>query len=101
MRVVKSLVLALLALGLLVLGTWFTLRNSQEVSLDLLFIQLPAYSVALWVILSLLCGLVLGWLLLLPNLARHKAQVFSYKRQLKLQQEELHKLRTLSFKNPE
>ena len=100
MKLIKSLFTLVLVLVLLLLGIWFTLRNQQLVPLDLLFIKLPDNSLALWLILSLLAGALLGVLLMLPKLASNKAKLISSERQLKQQKEELHKLRTLTFQSP-
>lgn len=98
MKLIKSLFTLVLVLVLLLFGIWFTLRNQQPIPLDLLFIQLPENSLALWLILSLITGSVLGVVLMLPKLAGYKARLISHERQLKQHQEELHKLRTLTFK---
>lgn len=101
MKLFKSLFTLVLVLALLLLGIWFTLRNQQPVALDLLFIKLPENSMALWLILTLITGLILGFLLMLPWLASYKAKLLSHERQLKQQKEELHKLRTLTFTAPD
>lgn len=101
MRLFKSLFTLILVLALLLLGIWFTLRNQQPVPLDLLFIKLPENSMALWLILSLITGVLLGSLLMLPWLTSYKTKLLSSERQLKQQKEELHKLRTLTFKAPD
>lgn len=98
MKLIKSLFTLVLVLALLLLGIWFTLRNQLPVPLDLLFVKLPDNSLALWLILSLLVGALLGVLLMLPKLASNKAKLINSERQLKQQKEELHKLRTLTFK---
>ena len=43
----------------LVVGVLFSTRNSQAVSLDLIFFQLPPTSMAIWLLLSLAMGMVL------------------------------------------
>lgn len=101
MKLIKSFFTLVLILVLLLVGIWFTLRNQQLIPLDLLFVQLPENSLALWLILSLITGLVLGVLLMLPKLTSYKARLLSHEYQLKQQKEELHKLRTLTFKTPE
>lgn len=101
MRLIKSLFTFFLVIALLLLGIWFTLRNQAQVPLDLLFIQLSDNSLALWLILSLITGALLGLLLLLPWLTGCKAHSMKLERQLKQQQKELHQLRTLSLKSPE
>lgn len=101
MKLIKSLLTLVLVLILLLLGVWFTLRNQQPIPLDLLFIKLPDNSLALWLILSLIVGVVMGVLLMVPKLTGYKAKLMSYERQLKQQTEELHKVRTLTFKAPD
>lgn len=98
MKLIKSLLTLVVLLVLLLLGIWFTLRNQQPTPLDLLFIKLPDNSLALWLMLSLLTGALLGVLVMLPKLLGYKAKLISHERQLKQQKEELHKLRTLTFK---
>ncbi|WP_114418460.1 lipopolysaccharide assembly protein LapA domain-containing protein [Marinospirillum perlucidum] len=101
MRLIKSIFTALVVLALLLLGIWFTLRNQAQVPLDLLFIQLPENSLALWLVLSLICGALLGLFLLLPWLTACKAKNLQLERQLNNQKKELHQLRTLNLKSPE
>lgn len=43
----------------LVVGVLFSTRNSQAVSLDLIFFQLPPMSMAIWLLLSLAMGMIL------------------------------------------
>lgn len=99
MRLIKSLFTIFLIIALLLVGILFTLRNQAQVPLDLLFIQLPDNSLALWMVLSLITGALLGLLLLLPWLTRCKAHSLKVERQLKQHQKELHQLRTLSLKS--
>lgn len=101
MRLIKSIFTFALVLALLLLGIWFTLRNQAQVPLDLIFIQLPENSLALWLILSLICGALFGLLLLLPWITGCKARNLQLERQLKQQKKELHQLRTLSLKSPD
>lgn len=101
MQVLKTLLSLIVVLIILALGIGFSLRNQQLVELDLLFVQLAPNSMALWLILSLVTGLILGCLLMLPWVASYKARLLSQTRQLKQQHKELHQLRTLSFKAPE
>lgn len=99
MRLLKSLVTFCLLILLLLAGIMFTLRNQQQVPLDLFFFQFAENSLALWLVLSLISGVFLGLLLAVPWLTRCKAQALKLERQLKQQQKELHQLRTLGLKN--
>lgn len=67
MKLLKILITLAIILCVLALGTWFSLRNAQPISLDLMFIQLAEQSLALWIIFALSIGVLLGWLLSLPK----------------------------------
>ncbi len=62
----------------LVVGVLFSTRNSQAVSLDLIFFQLPPMSVAIWLLLSLAMGMILCafiYSVITFKLKRHNAQL--------------------------
>ena len=58
MKFIKTLLIAILALLALVVGILFSSRNSAPVAVDLLIIQLPPMSIALWILLSFTLGAV-------------------------------------------
>ena len=60
MKLIKGLILAILVTIALVIGILFSSRNSQSVTLDLLVYELPAMSLAVWVLLSFTLGAVLS-----------------------------------------
>lgn len=60
MRWLKRLALGLIILVLLVTGARFALHNQYQVPLDLLWVTLPPASLALWLLLSLGIGLLIG-----------------------------------------
>ena len=60
MKLIKGLILAILVTIALVIGILFSCRNSQSVTLDLLVYELPAMSLAVWVLLSFTLGAVLS-----------------------------------------
>lgn len=60
MRWFKRLALGFITLVLLVVGACFALHNQYQVPLDLLWVTLPPASLALWLLLSLAIGLVVG-----------------------------------------
>lgn len=97
MKLFKTLITLVVALAILAFGTWFSLRNSQPISLDLIFIQFSPKSLALWLILSLVVGVLLGWLLGLPKRFSQLAALKLKQHQLNQQQKELHQLRNQSF----
>jgi len=62
----------------LVVGVLFSTRNSQAVSLDLIFFQLPPMSMAIWLLLSLAMGMILCafiYSVVTSRLKRHNAQL--------------------------
>lgn len=101
MKSIKSLLTLILSLSLLVFGVWFSLRNQQQLPLDLIFIQLPNGSLALWLILSLILGCLTGMLLMLPWLLRGKTRELRLNKELKQHKEELHQLRTFNLRSGE
>ena len=46
--------------GAVAAGGLFSLQNAEEVPLDLIVVQLPAQPVAIWVLVSLAAGVVIG-----------------------------------------
>lgn len=57
---VRRFVLTLLVVLLVLFAMLFTLNNQEPVSLDFLFYQTPPLSVALWLVLTLILGVILG-----------------------------------------
>lgn len=58
MKFIKTLFIAVLALLALVIGILFSSRNSAPVAVDMLVVQLPPMSIALWILLSFTLGAV-------------------------------------------
>jgi putative membrane protein len=58
MKFIKTLLIAILALLALVVGILFSSRNSAPVAVDMLVMQLPPMSIALWILLSFTLGAV-------------------------------------------
>lgn len=59
MKFIKTLFIAILALLALVVGILFSSRNSAPVAVDMLVVQLPPMSIALWILLSFTLGAVI------------------------------------------
>ena len=57
---VRRFVLTLLVVVLVLFAMLFTLNNQEPVTLDFLFYQTPALSIALWLVLTLILGAILG-----------------------------------------
>tara|TARA_B110000908_G_scaffold14461_1_gene16569 strand:- start:556 stop:780 length:225 start_codon:yes stop_codon:yes gene_type:complete len=58
-KLLKALLFFVICMVALVVGVLFSARNSQAVSLDLIFFQLPPLSMAIWLLLSLVTGMLL------------------------------------------
>ncbi|MDB2642924.1 lipopolysaccharide assembly protein LapA domain-containing protein [Luminiphilus sp.] len=60
MRLLRQFLTVLFALCALLSGGLFALQNTQAVPLDLLLFQLPEQSIAIWLLLALGLGVLLG-----------------------------------------
>jgi putative membrane protein len=60
MRLLRQCLTVLFSLFALVAGGLFALQNTQSVPLDLLLFQLPEQSIAIWLLLALSVGVLLG-----------------------------------------
>jgi len=58
-KFIKAVLFIVVTMVALVVGVLFSTRNSQAVSLDLIFFQLPPMSMAIWLLLSLATGMLL------------------------------------------
>ena len=78
MKLIKALLFFVICMVALVVGVLFSARNSQAVSLDLIFFQLPPLSMAIWLLLSLVTGMLLCafiYTFVTFKLKRHNAQL--------------------------
>jgi len=77
-KLLKALLFFVICMVALVVGVLFSARNSQAVSLDLIFFQLPPLSMAIWLLLSLVTGMLLCafiYTFVTFKLKRHNAQL--------------------------
>ena len=63
MRAVKLLITILLALAVLLTGVLFTIHNTTPVVIDLVWIKLPEASLSIWLISTLVVGVLIGMVL--------------------------------------
>ncbi|MDE0955048.1 MAG: LapA family protein [Pseudomonadales bacterium] len=78
MKFIKAVLFFVVTMVALVVGVLFSTRNSQAVSLDLIFFQLPPMSMAIWLLLSLAMGMILCafiYSVITFKLKRHNAQL--------------------------
>jgi uncharacterized membrane protein YciS (DUF1049 family) len=82
MHILRNILLFLIALAMLALGALFAVQNDVAVPLDLLVVYLPARSVALWVLLALALGGILGLLVSLGMILRLRTRLAAAHRRL-------------------
>lgn len=78
MKFIKAVLFCVVTMVALAVGVLFSTRNSQAVSLDLIFVQLPPMSMAIWLLLSLAMGMFLCafiYSVITFKLKRHNAQL--------------------------
>ncbi len=98
MRWIKGLILAVILLVVVLVGILFAVNNQQTIALNLIWLELPAVSLSVWLLATLVFGVVLGMLAMLGVYVRLKAALASSQRQNKQQRKELDSLRTQEFK---
>ena len=60
MPTLRIIVSAVILCATIAVGAFFALQNTTQVPLDLLVVQLAERSLALWLLLTLLLGVLLG-----------------------------------------
>ncbi len=93
MRWILRLLIAVLLLGVLVLGLLFSVQNATEVAVDLLVLQTSARPLATWLIVAFVVGGVAGLLAGSAALLRLQARQMQLKRQLSQCEKELAQLK--------
>lgn len=93
MRIFRSLLAGITLLLAVIAGALFSIQNTASISLDLLFIELPARPVSLWLLLMLGIGLSLGLVASTALIWRQKAALLKQQRENSRLQVELERLR--------
>ena len=93
MRLLRSLMAGIVLLLAIVAGALFSLQNTTSISIDLLFVQLPARPVSLWLLLMLGIGSALGLVVSAGLLWRQRVVLAKQQREASRLQLELEKLR--------
>jgi putative membrane protein len=101
MKFLRSLITILIVIATLAVSVLFALQNKAPVSLDLLVYTFDPKSLALWVLLSLSVGGVLGMLISSGIVLRLRTSLRSVNRKLGKAQAELDSLRTAGLKDSE
>lgn len=98
MRWLKGIVATVFALILLVLGMLFAVRNQQTVPLDIIWAELPAASLSLWILLALIVGVLLGMLAMSGLYLRLRTSLMRQRHDNHQQRRELDQLRVQEYK---
>ena len=85
----NKILTAAVVLVMLALGVLFAIQNTVAVPLDLLFVVLPERSLALWLILALSFGVVLGLVVSWGIIFRIKKNILIARRQAEESKKEL------------
>ena len=101
MKFLRSLLTIAIVIATLAVSVLFALQNKAPVSLDLLVYTFDPKSLALWILLSLAVGGVLGMLISSGIVLRLRASLHSVNRKLGKAQVELDSLRTAGLKDSE
>ncbi|KGA01331.1 MULTISPECIES: lipopolysaccharide assembly protein LapA domain-containing protein [Cobetia] len=98
MRWLKGLVLAVILLIVLLVGILFAVHNQQAVPLDLIWVELPAASLSMWLLFSLAIGVVLGMVAMTGMYLRLRTLLTRAQRRNQQQRKELDQLRIQEIK---
>ncbi|MBB3192150.1 lipopolysaccharide assembly protein LapA domain-containing protein [Halomonas cerina] len=98
MRWLKGLILAIILLAVLLIGILFAVNNQQAMPLNLIWIELPPASLSVWLLASLVAGVLLGMLAMSGIYLRLRALLTRAQRHNQQQRKELDKLRIQEMK---
>jgi len=101
MKLLRTLATLAIVLATLAVGVLFALQNKAPVSLDLLVYTFDPKSLALWILLALALGGLIGMLISSAVMLRLRASLGSTNRKLSKAMAELDSLRTAGLKDGE
>ena len=98
MALLKLILSVLLVFIFVIFGMVFVFHNSAPVLVDFFLIQFSSMGIGFWIFVSLILGIFLGWLSLLPVGILLKLSIKSSQRKLKSQANELSHLKGVPVK---
>ncbi|GEK74331.1 MULTISPECIES: lipopolysaccharide assembly protein LapA domain-containing protein [Halomonas] len=98
MRWLKGLILAVILLVVLLVGILFAVNNQQALPLNLIWFELPAASLSVWLLASLVVGVLLGMLAMGGVYLRLRTLLTRAQRHNQQQRKELDQLRVQEMK---
>jgi putative membrane protein len=96
----KRIISLALASVVFLAGLAFYLRNDQSAALDY-FLGDLVLPFSVWLLITLVAGVLLGWLTLIPIIFNLKRQKAGLQRRLKISEAEINNLRVLPVKDIE
>ena len=101
MKFLRTIFAVIIVLCTLAVGVLFALQNDTPVPLDMLIYSFAPKSLALWLLVALALGGVLGMLMSSGIALRQRAAIGAPRRQLEKVRAELDTLRTAALKDGE
>jgi len=101
MKLLRNLLTLVVVLATVAVGVLFALQNKIPVPLDLLIYTFEPRSFALWLLVALALGGILGMVMSMVIVVRQRAFLGSANRQLARARAEVDKLRTAGLKDGE
>ncbi|MBD3895075.1 LapA family protein [Halomonas sp. ML-15] len=98
MRWLKGVILATILLAVLLIGILFAVNNQQSMPLNLIWLELPAASLSVWLLGALACGVLLGMLAMSGVYLRLRTLLTRAQRHNQQQRKELDRLRVQELK---
>jgi len=67
MALLKFVLYAVVVIGVVTLALMFGFRNKEAILVDFIFVQFSSMGSGFWILSSLISGILIGWLLSVPN----------------------------------
>ena len=93
MALLKFVLYAVVVIGVITLALMFGLRNKEAILVDFFFVQNATMGSGFWILSSLISGILIGWLLSVPNSIFLKFSNKKIQRKVKNQSDELTRLK--------
>lgn len=98
MRLIIRFIMIAITLLVVCFGVFFAIQNTEQVSLDLLVVQLPEMRIAFWVLVAFALGGIVGMLVSSIAIVKLRGDLVLQRRKQDRSAKELDKLRTAGLK---
>ena len=93
MALLKFVLCIMVVIGVVALALMFGFRNKEAILVDFIFVQFSSMGSGFWILSSLISGILVGWLLSVPNSIFLKFSNKKIQRKVKNQSDELTRLK--------